>query len=62
VQEDYYVDKSGDRVPVRWLCPDCVTFDDAGTLVLKPVTKDDNIWCVYCALRLQHVIAVCKYL
>lgn len=44
-QEDYYFDENGDALPIRWLAPEVICVGDPeGSVLLKYITKESNIW------------------
>jgi len=45
-QGDYYIDSSNNAVPIRWLAPEVVEPSD-GSVILRHITKDCNLWFVF---------------
>ncbi len=42
-QEDYFFDKYGEALPIRWLSPETMLPVDDG-VALRHITKESNIW------------------
>jgi len=53
-QGDYYVDSSNNAVPIRWLAPEVIESLN-GSVVLRHITKDCNLWFVFGYLTLGSV-------
>lgn len=54
-QEDYYCDRNGDGIPIRWLAPEVMSFSE-NDVVLGRITRDSNIWYEYRVICFKLVL------
>lgn len=40
-------DANGNAIPIRWLAPECIEFDNDVAVTLRPITKECNLWLVH---------------
>jgi hypothetical protein len=60
LQEDYYFDANDDPIPIRWMAPESLRYAADGSLMVKKVTKEANIWyiniCIFTSYKFTSLI------